>query len=354
MSKKKIVTLITAVSLSVVIILTGTFAWFTSQDQIENKMKMDNFDVVLTETFQKVPITPGLNIEKNVGVTNIGSATALARVKITEIFDPLVATGADNQPVEYYSTTAGAPVASELDGSPINRATPVVISKTALDAMTAANSEWEAYKGTAIDDVTILQRKSSATDPSAMVVDSYFAYVTDAIDGTDTHQVVTFKTIKDNAYVSAVPSQVALRYAWNGYVDATKPAPADYGVTDGKTSGVTFDTKALSEFITVVFPAGTVSSDIDNIDNATWFYNEDDSYFYYLKPLAAGETVSLFTGLEFLKEITNSFKGAGYELTPVMDAVQYDTSKKDQAAAKDTWKTLATDDFTKITALWNK
>lgn len=81
-NKKKIA--LGAAALAVVMVAAGTFAWFTTTDKVENIFGMDNFDVTITEDFDKpdVPLVPGTDVTKQVGVTNSGNVPVVVRVKL--------------------------------------------------------------------------------------------------------------------------------------------------------------------------------------------------------------------------------------------------------------------------------
>ena len=88
-NKKKIA--LGAGALAVVMVAAGTFAWFTTTDKVENVFGMDNFDVTITEAFDKddpIPLVPGTDVTKEVGVTNSGNVPVIVRVKLEETLKP--------------------------------------------------------------------------------------------------------------------------------------------------------------------------------------------------------------------------------------------------------------------------
>ena len=63
-----------ALGAAAVVAVGGTFAWFSTTDQVENVFDMDDFDVSITEAFDpETPMNPGSTITKQVGVTNYGA-----------------------------------------------------------------------------------------------------------------------------------------------------------------------------------------------------------------------------------------------------------------------------------------
>ena len=84
-NKKKIA--FGAAALAVVMVAAGTYAWFSTTDKTKtNVFGMDNFDVTITEAFDtpEVPLVPGADITKEVGVTNSGNVPVVVRVKLEE------------------------------------------------------------------------------------------------------------------------------------------------------------------------------------------------------------------------------------------------------------------------------
>ena len=90
MSKKKPIILIAAIILAVVTAISAsTFAWFTAQDEVVNRIetaKLTDGDVTIIETFDPDDILmPGVDINKDVGAINTGDAPALVRISFTEM-----------------------------------------------------------------------------------------------------------------------------------------------------------------------------------------------------------------------------------------------------------------------------
>lgn len=89
-NKKKIA--FGAAALAVVMVAAGTYAWFSTTDKTKtNVFGMDNFDVTITEAFDtpEVPLVPGADITKEVGVTNSGNVPVVVRVKLEETLELL-------------------------------------------------------------------------------------------------------------------------------------------------------------------------------------------------------------------------------------------------------------------------
>ena len=67
------------------IVAGSTFAWFTSKDEVVNKLSASsNYDVVAVEDFTPPSNwTPGQTVKKEVGVTNTGNVDAFVKATIT-------------------------------------------------------------------------------------------------------------------------------------------------------------------------------------------------------------------------------------------------------------------------------
>lgn len=76
---------IASILLAAMITVGGTFAWFTSKDEVTNKLSAsNNYGVSITETF--TPPTswvPGQDVEKKVGVLNTGNIDAFVKLSLS-------------------------------------------------------------------------------------------------------------------------------------------------------------------------------------------------------------------------------------------------------------------------------
>ena len=94
MNKKKPIILAAAIILAVVTAVSAsTFAWFTAQDEVVNKVataKLTDGDVTIIETFDPNDrLEPGVAINKDVGAINTGDAPALVRISFLEVLKKL-------------------------------------------------------------------------------------------------------------------------------------------------------------------------------------------------------------------------------------------------------------------------
>lgn len=304
-NKRKIA--VGAAALAVVLVSAGTFAWFSTTDKTEpNIFQMDNFDVTVTEDFDTpdVPLNPGMDVTKEVGVTNAGNVDVLVRVKLEEALSLLVqddTDGVDKLKVEYLDKKADAAGAQYV---------PVSISDAMITAYTKAG--YASYSTNTPTDVTVYRKETTNGDNT---VYSYLAYV------TDTKQLVQVTPQGDNA---ATPDSFNVMYAYNERKDA---GSGQYTVTathgkDDEVLDTYYADGTFHDVVTLNF-AANVQTDGAALGTDTVWYLADDGYFYYTKALK-GESISepLLQSVSIREAAGNALKGATYTITPVMQAVQ--------------------------------
>ena len=98
MNKKKPIILVAAIILAVVTAISAsTFAWFTAQDTVVNRIetaKLVDGAVTIIETFDPDDrLEPGVGITKKVGAINTGDAPALVRISFEEMLQKLAYLG---------------------------------------------------------------------------------------------------------------------------------------------------------------------------------------------------------------------------------------------------------------------
>lgn len=324
-----------AAALSMVMVAAGTFAWFSTTDKVENVFGMDNFDVSITEDFDTpdVPLTPGADITKQVGVTNGGNMDVLVRVKLEEALSLLQQDKGDDNDVDKLKV-----VYEETKQEGDEQYVPVLISDEMIQAYkgTGSDGDYKVFEASGYDnlsEITVLRKTTKTGDNT---VYSYLAYV------TATKQVVEVTPEGDNA---ETPDSFTVKYAYNEKKAANDSDETPYtlegvhGETDHDTAfneyyGGDFHTDAV-----VLNFDENVSVDGTLTESTTWFL-ADDGYFYYTKPLK-GESISdpLLESVSIKEKAGNALKGATYTITPVMEAVQVD-----YAAAESTWTDMCGDE----------
>lgn len=82
--KKKMVTICLVVALVLTAVAGGTLAYFTDTDAKENVFTTGNVDITLNEVFDEnnAKLMPGIDVQKEVTVANVGTEDAYVRVHI--------------------------------------------------------------------------------------------------------------------------------------------------------------------------------------------------------------------------------------------------------------------------------
>lgn len=330
-NKKKIA--FGAAALAVVMVAAGTYAWFSTTDKTKtNVFGMDNFDVTITEAFDtpEVPLVPGADITKEVGVTNSGNVPVVVRVKLDETLELLeqeTGEGKDKLKVEYTD-----------EKTPKDNQVPVLISQKMIEAY-----EGNGYNSFSVEnydnltDITVWQKKTSSNNGNTVY--SYLAYVTVGVDGGTNHHLVQVTPVIGNGSAEK-PDSFTVRYAYNIKKDIESKgiykATATHGKANEDENLNKYYNSNFHENAVVLKFADNVSIDgtVDN-DNTTWVLM-NDGYFYYTKALN-GTSISepLLKSVSIKQEADNTLKGATYTITPVMEAVQMNWE-----AAKNTWSEL--------------
>lgn len=363
-NKKKIA--LGAGALAVVMVAAGTFAWFTTTDKVENVFGMDNFDVTITEAFDKddpIPLVPGTDVTKEVGVTNSGNVPVIVRVKLEETLSLLqMETGADpgdavDKIKVVYEATADK---SEKDGY-----VPVLISQEMITAY--SDRGYNTYKeaqseGNVPTEITVLRKvttEENGENKNANTVYSYLAYkVVAESDPALTYNHLVKLTPGEDTDTDGHPDSFTVEYAYNMYKDASDlnnqndavGGKTGLTVTHGKGDAELdkyYDADGPDTFhktgdlqkpyaVELNF-ADKVQTDGTVLGKDTVWYLAEDGYFYYTKALD-GTSISepLLKSVSISKTAGNAFKGATYTITPVMEAVQME-----HAAVAAAWKDLA-------------
>lgn len=336
-NKKKIA--FGAAALAVVMVAAGTYAWFSTTDKTKtNVFGMDNFDVTITEAFDtpEVPLVPGADITKEVGVTNSGNVPVVVRVKLEETLELLeqeTEEGKDKLKVEYFSNK-----------SQDNKYVPVLISQDMITAyQTNGYSEFSAGGYDKLSGITVLQKETNGNNGSSVY--SYLAYVTEEVDGGTNHHLVQVTPKGNNL---AKPDDFDVQYAYNVKKEVS-PSPGTYkaNAVHGKEDGTLnkyYDSTGKKKFhdaVVLNFDTNVQTNHNTLEKNSTW-YLADDGYFYYTEALK-GTSISapLLNSVSIKKEAGNTLKGAIYTITPVMEAVQLNYE-----AATATWTDMSGENAT--------
>lgn len=96
--KKKIMAMCLCLSLAAIAVIGGTLAYFTDTDAEENVFTTGNVDIDLIEEFdeENAKLMPGIDIQKEVTVKNMGSEKSYVRVHIA--IPSMLDSGSEDQP----------------------------------------------------------------------------------------------------------------------------------------------------------------------------------------------------------------------------------------------------------------
>ncbi len=261
-----------AVAMSLVLIASASFAWFTSKDEkvnhFETKQITDG-SVTLVEIF--TPPTdwkPGQEVIKNVSAANVSESDALVRISFEEILKKLSNNGkvvTDTAP----GHAGYLPVHVGID------------AYTGWTKLTATDINGSLPGGVVI-------YRNGGTDPaSGKTVYSYFTYY-DLGDGS--YQKLT-ATIKPNG--NKVDVTDILYY----YFEGKTTYQADWaGINVKVTAPVVHPLNTVFNFPTKTAPLATDSKIklkfdalTETMTNNNWWYNQADGYFYYIGKLVPGQ-----------------------------------------------------------------
>lgn len=96
--KKKMVTICLVVALVLTAVAGGSLAYFTDKEAAENVFTTGNVDITLDEVFNEdnAKLLPGIDVTKEVKVTNVGSEDSFVRVHIA--VPSMLDSGSEDQP----------------------------------------------------------------------------------------------------------------------------------------------------------------------------------------------------------------------------------------------------------------
>ncbi len=326
--------------LSFVIVVTASFAWFTSKDgrinHFETRQITDGSVGILEVFDPPIDWKPGQEVLKNVSAVNNAETDALVRVSFEEILKLLRSGGSTVQ-----SDTSDVS-ATHPDWMPVHVTTAGYTTgwTTLTDADTVAP----------IPDGLIIKSKS-ATDPaSGKTVYTYFAYQD---LGDDTFQKVTLDVAADNG-------KLALSNISYYFFDGKVTTYADWANENVVVPNGTPVVHPLAGSIdyTGTSPVGSIQADslvllkygalTQAMTENNWWYNAQDGYFYYIGKLAAGEISPL------LLETVTLDSSAGNEhalmeldLAVLLEAIQ---NTRDAIVASDGWGLTDTQLITALSA----
>lgn len=391
-SKKKKL-LVLSVAFALIAALSGTFAWFTEQDQRINRIAsasaVTDGTVYVEEKFDPTPIRPGGEATKEVKVTNDGAFPVYVRVSYEEVFKYLTSKGVVTKATTPYTTpttpaiTDDIPIGYNGDKYKTDPAYSDVTSQVTMAGGGALPANVKVYvTGAITQDVSTSEIRRNFT---AHVFNEYetgkFQKMDFKIEAmgvptvADVGDPVTNWTFEasDFAYhtyvgghsyqaanwaTSALPSQLggATNYAVLG--GSGQQHGVDFDYTTGTIGALpAVSVGSGSEIPTTGTPQGDVQADkaalsknaiqikygsdiaaVSDLTAATaqnkWVYNDTDGWFYYTSPLKANtSTNDLLKSLKFANDMGDEYNLSEFDLIVKLEVIE---AQKD--AMKEAWK----------------
>jgi len=319
-----------AVALAIVMTLSGTFAWFTTQQSAINKFKTDSIadgSVNLVEVFTPPEDwRPGETIVKDVSVVNNGEGDVLVRVSFEEVMRAL-------------SVPAIASGSAYAGGTAIPQ-TSNIAAYTSANGWTAPGAGY-TVSGLPAGVTMLMKTATSGSGSSLRYAYSFFFFAPVSYNGNTVNQKVTadvavsgtpgnITLTVSNAQFYAFAGVTTTTAAWANFAVPTLPtytpplsatpavrplADISWPATD-MPGGVT----AAGKMIEIIYgsPAG-----LSTITPNTWFYNAADGFFYYIGKLESGAmSTSLITALVMDDNAGLEYASMEFDLVVNMEAIQ--------------------------------
>jgi len=344
--KRKPLILATAIVLALVTIVGATFAWFTANDSVKNRLATKDAlaNVHIQETFvEPDDWKPGQTITKEVAVADVGSAPALVRVSFKE--DLTV-----NQPPVGEATIF-------TDAMENATKKPLLFDNTAyagpewVEVTTTANATMGGIKLAAdyspVKVYAMYVAPSTPTPPGGSIGSYSFvmwapiAGMTNTPanvgDGTGTElngklQAIKFdrvwngdtKTLTlNNISYMTYPAPINQLADWS----AAKPATADIGksVAEGLINAMAAVSGKYPSNIQLNYNNATPGGVAATPTAGSWYYNANDGYFYYIGLVMPGTITPYMLKSLLLKGDADSdnYANMTFELEVVMKAIQH-------------------------------
>lgn len=381
--KKKLLAI--AALLALVAVISGTFAWITSQQQKLNRVQSSvvaDDSVVVHEVWKPTPMLPGTESTKQVTVQNTGTSNVFVRVSYEEVLkylaskgeetlSPSSVPGAKFDPTATSTLTSHVPVAYSPEKISTNNGyTEVPAAQvTGLEGNTklfvtggqkiAANGEitteytpiivheYETGKFQKMDgEVAVTARgadnKSESAADWTFSVDkltyAYYAggYKNEAVNWAKSSLAPKGQTdVTGYAMLGTTGTQGENKYYYTKDDLGISALPATTPATDAdliptaanENKGVQADLKGLSvnpvkqNHIRIGYSDAITTTDTLDLNN--WVYNSDDGWFYYTEPLAPNATTpKLLEKLIYDKDLGGEYTNATYDLIVKMEAIQ--------------------------------
>lgn len=321
MNKRKIGALTLSCVLALVMLVTGTFAWFTASDYVDNRLKasqLDDGSAQIIEVFDPPEEwEPGAEVTKEVAVTNTGTGDLLVRIAFEEVLTKI----------------SGAPRGYTAAEVATLDATAFAVGYNPA-AFTEANGYYDSTSAgfaaaTGITSVVGLPAGATLKVKRVPTINNGYAYSYVVYGGTaGAYEKITADgdvdagvLTLDNIKFWYYPGLVTTDVAWTDDVDVHVANKAD----DQAPARADVVHSALDDKIHLIYDAlAAVAATPATAAEGDWWYNPNDGYFYYIGKLGSGEiTKNLLKALKLDESATSDvYSSMEYHLHVTMQAIQ--------------------------------
>lgn len=326
-NKKQKSVLVLAVILALVIAAGGTFAWFTSQDEVTNRLTAsNNYGVSITETFTPPEQwIPGQEITKEVSVINTGNIDAFVKLELSNALN--------------LTTMGDAEAFDETDTDKF-----IAVSESERVALQAGGTLVYAADSDVEEENQRVESGEYIPEKSGLYVFKRVIEI-DSDEDSDTYGQETYEY--KGYYCVYDADNGNTYYAIEVNKDDFAASKAQTKTSSyGLVPVLDFTNAESSNVVTASYKGADESSTEDDIviniklaedwsDNWTLL----DGVFYYNSILAAGEsTGDLVTALELSENVKNeAYLDFQYDLTVSINSVQITEDDEKTTAVNATW-----------------
>ena len=327
-NKKSKKVLVASAILAAMIVASSSFAWFTSKDEVVNRLTAENkYAVTVTENFTPPSNwIPGQVVKKEAGAINTGNIDAFVKLTLSNemaltTYDTPEAFTAEN--VGKYVTLSADEVKSLQAGGRLA----CKAGTTVAEADKRTGTGFVPTAGEA--GLYIFERVTAYNDDGSVKTLTYSGYY---FDGNDKYYSLANITPPEND-------------------DATFSAEVQTKKTVKVTPTLAYD-KTNSKLVATHGDGDAKITINIALDTANWTNNTDTTEFYYNHILAAGaETGDLVKSVQIDSSVKNkAYINMDYSLKVTADSVQVtqDTAKT-TAVNESGWALTATANGTDVT-----
>lgn len=324
-NKKSKKVLVASAILAAMIVASSSFAWFTSKDEVVNRLIAENkYAVTVTENFTPPSNwIPGQVVEKEAGAINTGNIDAFVKLTLSNemaltTYDTPEAFTAEN--VGKYVTLSADEVKSLQAGGRLA----CKAGTTVAEADKRTGTGFVPTAGEA--GLYIFERVTAYNDDGSVKTLTYSGYY---FDGTDKYYSLAEINHESDTFSATVQTKKT---------EKVTPTLA-YDKTNSKLVATHGDGDAK---ITINIA----------LDTANWTNNNNTTEFYYNKILPAGQTTGdLVKSVEIDKTVKNAaYITMDYSLKVTADSVQVtQDAAKTTAVNESGWALTATANGTDVT-----